>query len=569
MMDLKEVFLALLFHSFFKILVMKNLFLFCILIIFLGCEPGKNQKSTGTVNISLGKDIINDDFRGIGFHVFYHLHEAPRWHYEEVFAKRWKELNPTFARITDNQHWGDVKKDKMAEYLEVMKETDTELYFTTWGTREINKYEKEIDYVVKEVDNLRYFKENKGFSNLKYYCMANELSVEHWASMVDDLDRFKRVHQLFFDELDKNELDIKLLATDASPFRYWPTIEWATENMDDITGVYGGHHYINGYDLFDTDFYDFFYEKMKWGSELARSKDKRFIIGEFGPKQNSNVIDSVKHDACIYNNTPLENYAPLQVAEALIAMINGGIYASSYWTFSDFPSNYRPTYINKWGVFKWEIDDFSTRPSYYSLGLFTKFMRGPAEVLEIESSDPLVRICAVRNLAQNAVSIALINRNPEEKQLQLKIDQDLGDMTFRKYIYDAEDPPFNYFGDLQDHSKTIDVNRHEFKDVVRPNSIIVYTSLYDDDPPAQVSGLKVEPAKIENRDRNVLTWEENQENDLCYYRIYRSSEEGFTISAEKQIATTVSTKYIDRKVHGLPQYYYKVTAVDQSGNTSD
>jgi hypothetical protein len=97
--------------------------------------------------------------------------------------------------------------------------------------------------------------------------------------------------------------------------------------MDDITGVYGGHHYINGYDLFDTDFYDFFYEKMKWGSELARSKDKRFIIGEFGPKQNSNVIDSVKHDACIYNNTPLEKYAPLQVAEALIAMINGGIYA--------------------------------------------------------------------------------------------------------------------------------------------------------------------------------------------------------------------------------------------------
>lgn len=548
---------------------MKHLFLFFILLAFLSCQPGQNQKNVKNVKIHLGKDIINGDFRGIGFHVFYHLHEAPQWHYEEIFAKRWKELNPAFARITDNQYWDDATKDKMARNLEVMKETDTELYFTTWGTREINKYDKEIDYVSKEVDNLFYFKKKKGFSNIKYYCMANELSVEHWASMVDDLDRFKRVHQLFYDELENRALDIKLLATDASPFRYWPTIEWATENMDDITGVYGGHHYINGYDLFDTGFYDFFLEKMKWGSELAGSKNKRFIIGEFGPKQNSNVIDSVNHDACIYNNTPLEKYAPLQVAEALIAMINGGIYASSYWTFSDFPSKYRPTYINKWGVFKWEIDDFTTRPNYYSLGLFTKFLRGPAEVLEINSSDPLIRICAVRNVAQKAVSIALVNRNSEEKTLSFNVDEDFGDITFRKYVYDPEDPPFNYFGDLQGPSKKVQLKGQKFSDTVSPNSVVVYTALYDDVPPAQVSGLIVEAAKIENRDRNVLTWEENKEDDLCYYRIYRFTEEGFKISSEKQIATTISTKYIDRKVHGLPQYFYKVTAVDQSGNASE
>jgi hypothetical protein len=196
-------------------------------------------------------------------------------------------------------------------------------------------------------------------------------------------------------------------------------------------------------------------------------------------------------------------------------------------------------------------------------------MRGPAEVLEINSSDPLVRICAVRNIAQNAVSIAVINRNSEEKRLQFEVNEDLGDMTFRKYVYDPEDPPFNYFGDLQQHCETIDVRGQEFNDMIRPNSIVMYTTLYDDEAPASVSGLKVEAAKIENRDRNVLTWEENRENDLCYYRIYRSTKEDFEISAEKQIATTVSTKYIDRKVHGLPQYYYKLTAVDQSGNASE
>jgi hypothetical protein len=548
---------------------MNKLSLFLILFILLGCHLDQSQERIPASEIQISNTILNDDFLGIGFHVFYHLHEAPKWHYEEIFAKRWRELNPAFARITDNQHWTDEKKDRMAENLEVMKDTDTELYFTTWGTREINKYDREMDYVVKEVDNLAYFKNTKGFKNLEYYCMANELSVEHWASMVDDLDRFKRVHQLFYDEIGRRGLDIKLLASDASPFRHWPTIEWASNNMDDITGVYGGHHYINGYDLFDTGFYDFFYENMKWGSDLAGSKGKRFIVGEFGPKQNSNIIDSVRHDACIYNNTPLEKYTPVQIAEALIAMINGGVYAASYWTFSDFPSSYRPTYINKWGVFKWEVDDFTTRPNYYSIGLITKFLRGPAEVIEVSSPDSLIRICAVKNVAHQTLSIALVNRNPEHRILKFNVDDLFDGTTFRKYEYDPMDPPFNYFGDLQEHSKLVNVTNTQFADTVAANSVIVYTSYFDDISPAPVSGLQAKAAKIEGRDRNVLTWEANKEDDLCYYRIYRSPDKDFSISAETQIATTISTAYIDRKVHGLPQYYYEVVAVDQSGNSSE
>jgi len=339
--------------------------------------------------------------------------------------------------------------------------------------------------------------------------------------------------------------------------------------MDEITGVYGGHHYINGYDLLDTHFYDFFYEKMKWGADLAKSKKKRFIVGEFGPKQNSNTIDSIMHDACIYNNTPLEKYAPIQVAEALIAMINAGVYAASYWTFSDFPSNYRPTYINKWGVFKWEIEDFTTRPNYYSLGLFTKFLRGPAEVMEITSADSLIRICAVKNIENQTLSIALVNRNPEERILHFNTEDSFGETTLRKYVYDPMNPPFNYFGDLQEYSKEISMGDAMFTDTVSANSVIVYTSYFDNIPPAPVSGLQANTAKIEGRDRNVLTWDANKENDFCYYRIYRSPVKDFIVSQEKQIATTISTEYIDRKVHGLPQYYYKVVAVDQSGNSSE
>ena len=541
---------------------------FLLLILVVGCAPEPRQ-NLELSNVEITGRILNENFRGIGFHVFYHLHDAPQWHYDEIFAKRWRELNPAFARITDHQKWDHTRKDKVAQYLEVMKDTDSELYFTTWDTREINRYEREIDYVRDEVDNLAYFKIDKGFQQINYYCMANELSVENWASMVDDLDRFKRVHQLFYDEINKRNLDIKLLATDASPFRYWPTIEWAADNMDQITGVYGGHHYINEYDLFDTGFYNFFYEKMKWGSGLAREKNKRFIVGEFGPKQNSNIIDSVRHDACIYNNTPLERYVPLQVAEALIAMINGGIYAASYWTFSDFPSSYGSKYINKWGVFKWEMDDFTTRPNYYSLGLFTKFLRGPAEVIEVITSDSLVRVCAVRNLKEHSISIALVNRNREKKVVEFRMDSSYNQMNFRKYIYDPENVPFNYFGDLQEYSKKVMLENQAFTDTITAGSVIVYTTFYNEDPPEPVAGLQVNAARIEGRDRNVLTWEPNREKDFCYYRIYRSTEKDFTISPEKQVATTIRSDYIDRKVHGLPDYYYRVVAVDQSGNSSE
>lgn len=548
---------------------MKNLIRCLLVLSFLtGCAH-QDQQDLQKINVEITGQVLNENFRGIGFHVFYHLHQAPRWHYEEIFAKRWRELNPAFARITDHQAWDDQKIDEVSSYLEVMKDTDTELYFTTWDTREINQYDQEIDYVKKEVDNLAYYKNKKGFDQLDFYCMANELSVEQWASMVDDLDRFKRVHQLFYDEINARNLDIKLLATDASPFTYWPTIEWAAENMDDITGVYGGHHYINGYDLFDTGFYNFFYNKMKWGAGLAKEKNKRFIIGEFGPKQNSNIIDSVRHDACIYNNTPLERYVPLQVAEALIAMINGGVYAASYWTFSDFPSVYRSTYINKWGIFKWEVDDFTTRPNYYSLGLFTKFLRGPAKVLEVNLSDSLVRICAVKNVEDQSISIAMVNRNQEKRLVNFKMNEISDGLVFRKYIYDPQNPPFNYFGDLQGHNKTVMTKNHQFIDTLGVNTVTVFTTHYDDIPPSAVGGLMVEAAKIENRDRNVLNWKANTEDDFCYYRIYRSAKENFSPTPDKQIATTISTTYIDRTVHNLPQYYYKIIAVDQSGNASE
>lgn len=548
---------------------MRIIYFLPVFIFFFSCvQQGKNNEKISISSAEINGKIVNDNFGGVGFHVFDHVHKGSQWHYEQVFAKRWRELNPSFVRLNDDPTWDFKKLDTISKYLEVMKGTNTEMYFTSWNTETIKKYRNEKDYVRHEVDNLEYLKKTKGFENIRYYCMANELSLDKWASMVNDLGYFKKIQGLFYDEFKARNLDIKLLATDASPIEYWKTIEWASENMDSITGVYGGHHYINDYDLFDNSFYNFFLEKMKWGAGIARSKNKKFIVGEFGAKQNSNTIDSVLHDACMYNNTPLENYMGIQVAEAIIAMINGGVYACGYWTFSDFPSAYRSNYINKWGLFRWEVDNYTTKPNYYCMGLLTKFFRGPAEAFETVSSDTLIRIASIKNKETGSVSIAVVNRNEVSKQLNLKLKTPDGNKAFRKYIYDPANVPFNYFGDLQNYTKKITIRDGFLLDTVPPLSLIVYTTGYDDDPPARVKGMKVENRKIENRARAVLTWEPNTEKDFCYYRIYRSEKPNVEISPRKQIASTISSQYIDKSVHNMPRYYYRVIAVDQSGNSS-
>lgn len=545
-------------------------FLSILLAILCSCTQNKNQDEKIPVSYAeISSSIINPEFGGVGFHVFDHVHKGSKWHYEQVFAKRWRELNPSFVRLNDDPAWDSKKLDTISKYLEVMKETNTEMYFTSWNTKAIKEFSNEKEYVRHETDNLEYLKKNLGFDKIRYYCMANELSLDSWASMVNDLEYFKRIQELFYNEIRTRNLNISMLATDASPLENWETIEWASENMDDITGVYGGHHYINNYDLFDPSFYNFFLEKMRWGTGIAGSKNKKFIVGEFGAKQNSNLIDSVMHDACIYNNTPLENYLGIQVAEAITAMINGGVYACGYWTFSDFPSSYRSNYINKWGLFRWETDNYTTKPVYYCLGLITKFFRGPAEVYETVSADSLIRIAAIRNLENGSISVAVINRNEKAKVLNLKIKAQGDDITFRKYIYDPANVPFNYFGDLQQYTKNITLKNGLLPDTIPPLSLSVYTTNYDNDPPVKVRGMKTEFRKIGNRDRAVLTWEPNTEKDFCYYRIYRSEKPEVEISERRQIASTISNEYIDQSVHNLPQYHYRVIAVDQSGNSSE
>ena len=526
-------------------------------------------------------EIVQPNFGGVGFHAIQQSFAWSRDEWDNVIYKKWRELRPSFARLNHSQEWDQTKLDDVANHILRMKEVGTEIYITTLDPPVLKTDPERREYAKRIVGQLEYLVRRKGCTNIRYYCISGELGLAwQWAVMMDDLPAFKAYTQAFFDELKARDLDIKLLATDASPASYWDSVEWAAQNMDDITGIYGGHHYFSEHPLDDERMYPWFLEKARWAVGVARAKGKEFILGEFGPRPDGRTIDGVKNDSYADFDTPQEPMVGIQAPEAAIAAINGGVYAMGYWTFMDLPDQMSKAYINKCGLFRASGPDHSTRSLYYAYGLLSKFFRGPATVYTVETNDPRLRVAAIqhRGTARGAGvspagggqtwSIAIINRNKRSVPLQIATRGTRGDAPrgaavpaaippaamFRKYTYDPASPPMNPCGDLQGPAGKVALKAGKLADTLGPMSLTVYTTDYDEAPPAPVKGVKVERTP---EAKTVIRWQANKEPDLCYYRVFRNGT---------RIGSTVAVQFTDPT--GEANAKYTVVAVDSSGNAS-
>ena len=66
----------------------------------------------------------------------------------------------------------------------------------------------------------------------------------------------------------------------------------------------------------------------------------------------------------------------------------------------------------------------------------------------------------------------------------------------------------------------------------------------------------------------ALDWNENSETDLVGYRVYRSTEAGFTPSVEHLLIQVSVPGFIDEKIEVGTVYYYRITAIDLGGKES-
>jgi hypothetical protein len=502
-------------------------------------------------------DVVLSHFGGVGYHVFYHCHETTPEHLNTVLLKRWREVAPSFARVTHNWSWDEAKMAYVAEQMKEWQRTGTEVYLTTWGPPDCPTDKAREEYAKRVADMLEYFVVKHGCTNLKTFCLTNELSLNGWGKLVHDLPTFRAYHQAFATEFAARGLPVGLLATDASPIANWHTIEWATQHMDGITAVYGGHHYINSYPLDDASFYPWFLDRLIWGAGLARAKGKNFIIGEFGAKQARNTVHGKRNDACIYWGTKQEPFVAIQLAEAVIAGLNAGVYALGHWTFADFPDEYSKTYQNKWGLFKWSGTDYATRPHYYAYGLLTKYLRGPAKVLKVASNDPLVRAAAVARSSDGAPTIVLVNRNATPVRVEVELGAAVP-RPFRCYVYDPENPPSHPFGDLPDPDAMLPAAGARLAVELPPTSQVLLTAAYEATPPPAVTGIRTDSAVKATR----VSWQPVDASDLCYYRVFRRRETRWD-----QIGSTIATHLLDPA--GRQGDAYRVVAVDCFGNASE
>ncbi len=66
----------------------------------------------------------------------------------------------------------------------------------------------------------------------------------------------------------------------------------------------------------------------------------------------------------------------------------------------------------------------------------------------------------------------------------------------------------------------------------------------------------------------ALDWDDNAETDLAGYRIYRSTEQGFTPTLEHLLMQVSGLGFIDAEIEVGTVYYYRITAIDLGGKES-
>ena len=447
-----------------------------------------NHPSTGGFGFQFDAAYLREfnTKRGVGEHEI-----------ENVYAKRWKELAPGMARFILNidwwereegvQTWDSEPMRALYRHLDLIKSTNTIAFPTVWyyrgGTPPWLDSKDEIcvseetqrKFARTVVDALDYLITVKGYDNIKYFCISNELGGCNKGGFLS-LEEFKGHNVKIMEELKSRGKEglFGLAGTDQSAdwdlpdfwdIIRWDSLVWAAQNMDECLALYDGHMYM-GY-CGSKKSYANLEASLRFGADLARKMGKDFIIGEFGPQFTGGGT---------WLNPQKDNpdYGIL-LAEYAIAMLNSGTYTILNWIFADM--YYSETTLQQWGLMHDATHNFTARPSYYSYGLFCKYFRPDSRSFQTKTEDEDVRIGAVCHNPSGQYSIAAVSRKESETQIHVSVNGDRSDITLRRYIYNPKHPPFNPNADLPPPTGTVQMKNGMFTDVVPEDCLVIYTSV--------------------------------------------------------------------------------------------
>lgn len=498
----------------------------------------------------------------------------------ERIIKTFLEISPTYSRVfAGYANWTREAMDSFADYYDAtFRKAGTTLYLVPGRMPYITDAFDMEAYCEQVAKNLAYLIQVRKCKKIRHYCVTNELSVGNtYSFFADKLDLLKEIHQCLYKAFRRHGLDVGLLATDCSGVENYSQITWATEHMDEITECYCAHLYHNQKKLGDLNDYAYFVDAFTPPVMTALSKEKRFILGEFGLKAPAKPRTTMINDVSYAVDVPdEENLFALSVCEIAMAAINSGCMAAAYWTMIDYPDPFlredgdtpeeKARYevarfsghgldmrYNKHGLLKWSDaeKDYGSRASLYTMGYMAKLFQKGARVLHCQWEDATIRSCAVMN-DDGTVSIAILNWSDQETAIELETDCKF-DKPLRKYEYRAQNVPYHPFNDLQSHSALIHVSGKCTTLTAPGQSVLFLTTDYVNRTPSPIQNIRLQD--------NRLHWDPCTDPEHCYYRVFASNEPNFALCTEYQIASTVA----EHTAAG-DYLYYKVISVDKYGN---
>lgn len=500
----------------------------------------------------------------------------------EIVLKTFSEISPTYSRVFAGYgDWSKEAMDAFADYYnETFRKAGTLLYVVPGRLPYITEDFDIDDYCEKVAKNLEYLIKERNCNKIRYYCVTNELSVGNTYSYFSEhLDLFKTFHEKLYMAFLRHGIDVGLIATDCSGTERFHQIGWAAENMDEITENYCVHlysHFVPG----DLDSYQKYVDAFTPQVMVARSKEKRLILGEFGQmmQMHPNIYPMVNDMCYPEDESKTEGVHAISVCEEAMAAINAGCFSAVYWTMVDYPDPFikengdtpeeKAKYdvarfsghgidkrYNKHGLIRWcdAEENYTSRAALYTMGYMAKLFKKGTRVLTTAWEDDALRASAVVG-DSGAISIAVINWSDEEKEISLELENLKANKPFRVYEYSANDIPCNKFNDLQDFNRTEAVSEDKISTFVKGKSVTFFTTDYEDRIPSKIKGIKF--------CKGMLKWKKCNDLEHRYYRVFASDEKNFPLSYENQIASTVAEYYVPEKEYK----YYRIVSVDAYGN---
>ena len=493
---------------------------------------------------------------------------------DERAIKSFRELSPSFSRVYVGMV-GESKEalDRFADYYDkTFRHCDTTIY-AVGGSMPAFPEKLDVhahaDGVAK---SLEYLVKERGCRKIRFYCLTNELmSGDQWAYFwfQKKMPLFKEFHEALYDAFRRHGLDIQLAASDGSYGRSQAEqLTWTVENMDLITGVYCTHYY-DGIKPGDPEAYGIFYSQFTNVVSLALTRNKRWMLGEFGvmpPRERGVMVDDRNWNG--YDPSQA-GVAALTTAEMAMAAVNAGAYAVMSWSFCDYPDPfvaedshdpvkhacyesakavYKPDMkYNKWGVFRWSDvkKDYGPNPTYFTLGMMSRYFRKGASVLNAKVSDPLLRATVLEN-RDGTMTAAIVNLGP--RRVVAVGGWDSLPRLPRLYLYDSAKPYANRFGDLPCPDRTVSPTGGELHVEIPEKGMAFVTTDYVERMPPPVKGIKVADGR--------LVWTALDDPEHCYYRVYAKG---------RQIVSTVATTCAIEDALAD----FSVVSVDRWGNAGD